>query len=97
MKIRRNQIIGFLSFLFHHYDRHFAQVFDGSNKSGDPKGFTFAIQGEEDFLITEYQNHEEAKAGFKWSQILMEIKDILTMAHECIDRHPPGDTAKGIT
>ncbi|MEW6616388.1 MAG: AMP-binding protein [Thermodesulfobacteriota bacterium] len=47
-------------------------------------------------MITDYKTYEEAKAGFKWSQIWDHFdgdREHFNIAHECIDRHPPGDTA----
>jgi hypothetical protein len=59
MKIRRNQIRGLLSFLFHHNHRHLAQTLDCPDKSGDLKGFVFAIQEKGDLPVSRIEGGVE--------------------------------------
>lgn len=47
-------------------------------------------------MITDYKTYEEAQDKFKWGQIWDLFdgdREHLNIAHECIDRHPAGDTA----
>lgn len=47
-------------------------------------------------MITDYKTYAEAKAKFEWGQIWDLFdgdRDHFNIAHECIDRHPAGDTA----
>lgn len=47
-------------------------------------------------MITDYKTYEEAKAKFRWSQaweVFDGDREHLNIAHECIDRHPSGNTA----
>jgi len=64
MKIRRNKIRGLLSFFFHHDHGHFAQPFDGPNKSGDPKVFVLAIYEKRDLPISRIDGGKGSDLGF---------------------------------
>jgi acetyl-CoA synthetase len=47
-------------------------------------------------MITDYKTYEEAKAKFRWEQaweVFDGNREHFNIAHECIDRHPPGDIA----
>ena len=47
-------------------------------------------------MITDYKTYEEAKAKFRWSQaweLFDGDREHLNITHECIDRHPSGNTA----
>jgi len=47
-------------------------------------------------MITNYKTYEEAKAKFTWDQVWDLFdgdREHFNIAHECIDRHPPEDTA----
>ena len=64
MKIRRNKIRGLLSFFFHHDHGHFAQPFDGPDKSGNLKGFVLTIQEKGDLSISRIEGGKGSHLGF---------------------------------
>jgi acetyl-CoA synthetase len=47
-------------------------------------------------MLLDYRSYEEAKEKFRWSErwaLFDGSKDRFNIAHECIDRHPPDETA----
>jgi acetyl-CoA synthetase len=47
-------------------------------------------------MITDYKTYSEAKEKFDWGQIWNLFdgdREHFNIAHKCIDRYPPGETA----
>lgn len=67
MEIRADKITGFLSFLFHYYDRDFAEVLDEANKASNLKGPLLSIGGKRDLSVGRSKGREGCY--FSWLSI----------------------------
>ena len=58
MKIRADQITGFLPFLFDDHDRDFAEVLDETNKSSDLESSVLSVEGKGDLSVGRVKGRE---------------------------------------
>jgi hypothetical protein len=63
MEICADEITGFLSFLFYHHDRDFAEVLDKANKSSDPKSSVLSVEGKRDLSVGRAKGRESRHLG----------------------------------
>ena len=63
MEIGGDKITRFFSFLPHHHDSDFAEVFNKADKSSDFKSSVFPIEGKRDLLIGRAEGGESDDFG----------------------------------